>query len=385
MPNKTIQFLALSLVFFSAFGSVIGAYNDEEKIDRVRTKALSKGVLDDSDLRVIDDFVSASLEDIVHAEDYTELAEMRRSISDRRGKPGQNQYTAGFLMSARKHIARSLEHVDSLEDNRLKIELYRNLVVLVVELESADLVHLIFPLLDHTNATIRYWTVKALSSDSVLAKLNAAVPDKEFSGKIIGAIQSQIPMSNPEILGLIVKFASNLQHPRTSQILRDIADVRIKSYEDWSVEQELMDAALLKAIASVIVKPAFSSDKSLLGRKFAQLYSYVIQRYMEDGDSLGKRSKLHLISVIADVESSTLFGLVGKRQSTLRKAVERGSFSSLQREHDLLLGSGTAAGSLPTALRFTYGKENGKTLTGPKKLAARPKPKPEVIPEKPGS
>ncbi len=220
--------------------------------------------------------------------------------------------------------------------------------------------------------------MKALSSDSVLAKLNAAVPDKEFSGKILGAIQSHIPTSNPETLGLIVEFASNLQHPRTSQILRDIADVRIKSYEDWSVEQELMDASLLKAIASVIVNPAFSSDRPLLGRKFAQLYSYVIQRYMVS-ESLGERSKLHLISVIVDVESSTLIGLVGKRQSTFKKAVERGSFSSLQREHDLLLGSGIAAGSLPTALRFTYGKENGKTLTGPKKLPARPKPKPEEI------
>ncbi|HEG42956.1 MAG TPA: hypothetical protein ENH94_02795 [Phycisphaerales bacterium] len=384
MPNKTIQFLALSLVFFSALGSAIGASAEEKKIDRVRTKALSKGVLDDSDLRVIDDFVSASLEDLVHAEDYTELAEVRCSISDRKGRSGQNQYTAAFLMSARKHISRSLETVDSFEDNRLKIELYRNLAVLVVELENADLVHLIFPLLDHTNTTVHYWAVKALSSDSVLAKLNAAVPDKEFSDKIIGALQSHIATSKPETLSLIVDFASNLEHPRTIQILRDIADVRIKSYEDWSVEQELMDAALLKAIASVIVNPAFSSDKPLLGRKFAQLYSYVIQRYMAT-ESLGERSKLHLASVIVDVESSTLSSLIGKRQSTIKKAVESGSFSSLQRACDLLLGSSTAAGSLPTALRFTYGKENGKTLTGPKKLPVRPKPKVEVIPENPGS
>ena len=85
------------------------------------------------------------------------------------------------------------------------------------------------------------------------------------------------------------------------------------------------------------------------------------------------------------MKKEMLFGLVGKRQSKLRKAVESGSFSSLQREHDLLLGSGTAAGSLPAALRFDYGRENGQALKGPKKLPARPKPKPEVIPEKPVS
>ena len=385
MPNKNIQFLVLSLVIFSAFGSAIGAYNDDEKIDRVRSKATNRGVLDDGDMRVIDDFIAASLEDIVHAEDYTELAEMRRLISDRKGRQGQSQYTAGFILSARKYIALSLEQVDSFKDSRLKIELYRNLVILVVELESADLVHLVFPLLDHTNNTIRYWAVKALSSDVVLAKLNAAVPDKEFSDQIIAAIQSHIATSNPETLGLIVDFASKLQHPRASQILRDIADVRIKAYEDWSVSQELMDAALLKAIAKLIVNPAFSSDRLLFGRKFGQLYSYVIQRYMEGAEGLGSGSKLQLVSVIADVENSTLLGLTGKRQSTIRKAVESGGFSSLQREHDSLLGSRTAAGLLPKTLRFDYGRENGKTVTAPKKLPARPKPKPEDIPEKPGS
>ncbi len=386
MPSRNTRLLALSLLVFSVFASAIAAY-DDEKIDYVRTKALKKDVLSDADLRVIDDFVSATLEDFVHAEDYRKLAGLRLSISKRKGIREQSQYTAGFLLSARKHISWAFEQVDTMEEERFKTEAYRNLVILVAELESVDLVHLALPFLENENSTIRYWAVKALTGDAVLKKLNSAEPDKDFSDTVFAAIQSQTPHGNPETLGLIVQFASKLSHPRKSQILRDISDVRIKAYENWSVEQELMDATLLKALAGLIANPSFSSDRILFGRKFAQLYSYVIQRYMAAADSLPERSKLHLISVIADVENSTLFGLVGKRQSTIKKAVETGRFSSLQREHDLLLGSRTATGSLPTALGFNYGKQSGQTLTGPKKLPARPKPKPkpEETPEQPGS
>jgi len=86
MPNRNTRLLAMSLLVFSVFASTCAAYDAGDKTDKVYAKSLKGGVLDDSDFRNIDDFISGILEDFIHAEDHLDLASLRLSISNRSGQ-----------------------------------------------------------------------------------------------------------------------------------------------------------------------------------------------------------------------------------------------------------------------------------------------------------
>lgn len=378
--RKSFLLFVLSVVTVSALASEM-ATDDGARIDRVRRKAASNDVLTNADFVLIDDFIAITLEDIVRFEDYLTFAELRRHISTRKGTKEPSQYSAVFNKSAKEHIKWAFEQVALLEPSRRKSEAQGNLVILIAELDNPDLVPQVVPMLASESETIKYWSVKALTSPSVTEKLNSADSDKEFSAMIIKALKSQVATAPPETLTLMVDFVAKLKDPGANQILRDIADIRIKAYENWSTEQMLVDTDLLKALASRITDPRLSSDKVLFGRKFAQLYSYIIQRYIMTAESSSPQVVRHLISVIIEIESSTLFELTGKRQSTIKKAIEGRKFSTLNREHDELLGSENAPGLLPAAVGFDYGKQDGKTLIAPKKLPQKPKPQPDSQPK----
>ena len=378
--RKSFFLFVLSVFTLSAFASDF-ATDDGTRIDRVRKKAASNAVLTNADFEVIDDFIAVTLEDIVNSEDYLTFAELRRHISTRKGTVEPSQYSAVFNKAAKTHIKWAFEQVSTFEQSRIKSEAQGTLVILIAELDNPDLVPLVVPMLANESKTIRYWAVKALTESSIIEKLNSADSDKEFSAMVINALKSQVATASPETLSLMVDFAANLKDASSNQILRDITDIRIKAYETWTTDQMLVDTDLLKALAGRISDPRLSSDKVLFGRKFAQLYSYVIQRYILVAESSNKQVVQHLISVIVEIESTTLFELTGKRQSTMKKAIEGRKFSTLNREHDELLGSENAPGLLPAAVGFDYGKVDGKTLIAPKRLPQKPKPQPESKPE----
>ena len=89
--------------------------------------------------------------------------------------------------------------------------------------------------------------------------------------------------------------------------------------------------------------------------KFAQLYSYVIQRYIIGYDMLSSKTKNDLVSTIVEVEETAIEDLMGQKWGGLKKAIEGGKskLSSLKNEHDVLLGS-DKAGQLAGAIKFTY-------------------------------
>ncbi len=107
--------------------------------------------------------------------------------------------------------------------------------------------------------------------------------------------------------------------------------------------------------------------------KFAQLYSYVMQRYIAGKDVLGPESKWQLISVMVEIEQTTLRTILARAHSEIKRAIEKKSLSLLENEHDFLLGTAARAGELLTKLDFDYGKDaDGRPITAPKKLPAPP-------------
>jgi hypothetical protein len=118
-----------------------------------------------------------------------------------------------------------------------------------------------------------------------------------------------------------------------------------------------------------------SLSKAEIARRFAQLYSYVIQRYIKGNNVLNNTQKQQLTSVIIEIEEKCVTRLLGlnRSQGTLRRAIERNNIATLSDEHNKLLGDETSTGQLPSKLGFDYSTTpNGAKRTAPIPLPDKP-------------
>ncbi len=361
-------------------GSV--AVNTRE-VDNVRKKA----VLDKSDLKIIDDFLADAIQELVRTRDFTSIAKIRTVILSRQSST-QAQYAQQFSESARKYIAEGFIEAQKLRRPERITRVTINLLILMDGLRDLGLADQAIAMLKNENMVIRYWAVHCLTNPSIITKLNSATNSNQASA-IAAQLKELIETSTPEIVVLIAQFAAGVNIPQAEQLLSQIADVRIKRYADWTVKYELYDSAILKFLSSKIplpseafggTLPTTTSTKPEIARRFAQLYSYAIQRYVKGSSAglLNDTQKSHLASVLVETEDKCIGRLLAKPQLTIRRAVERKNMPAILAEHDRLLGTATTPGQLPTALKFDY----STTGTGPKRAAPIPLPNPPTKPPK---
>ena len=354
-----------------------GAVNTRE-VDNVRKKV----VLDNSDLKIIDDFLAQAIQELVGTRDFTEIAKRRTVILSRQST--QAQYAQQFSASARKYIAQGFIDAQKLRRPERITGVTINLLILMDGLQDLGLADLAIAMLKNENMVIRYWAVHCLTNPGILTKLNAATTSNANQASLIAAqLKDIIENSTPEIVVLIAQFAGGVNIQEAGQLLIQIADLRIKRYADWTVKYELYDSAILKYLSSKIplpseslggTLPATSSSKPEIARRFAQLYSYAIQRYVKGSSAglLNDTQKNHLASVLVDTEDKCIGRLLAKPQLTIRRAVERKNVQGILDEHDRLLGTATTPGQLPTALKFDYSSTPSSTRTAPLPLPNPP-------------
>lgn len=362
-----------------------------KRIDAVCQKALlNKEVLENSDFEVIDTFWAEALAELLILDDSSEIVDIRSQIFARRGGAEPSQYSAGFIRAAQKHLTAAFDDVQNWETDKRKTWIERNLIILTAQLESPELLELGMRTIRHENGTVRYWAVKALTNPGIVRQLNAdASLDTEPAARIARQLEATAEKeTHPEILSLIAAFAGQVNGTHAKQLLTKIVDLRTSAYENWTVKYELMDAKLLRSLGNEILSQASRQNKAAESRRFAQLYSYAMQRFILGANVLSDVSKQQLASVLVEVEQSVLDRLLGRPQSTIKKTVEKiltrrtddpKDYSALEQEHDSLLGSTARKGELPAALNFDYGKNpDGSALTAPKKLGPPPPAQPKT-------
>ena len=376
MKIKWVIFAVLVgfLVLVMNPGSV--AVNTRE-VDNVRKKA----VLDNDDLKIIDDFLAQAIQELVGTRDFTKIAKIRTVILSRQSTQAQQaQYAQQFSVSARKYIAKGFIDAQKLRRPERITGVTINLLILMDGLQELGLADQAIARLKNENMVIRYWAVHCLTNPGIITKLNSATNSNQTSA-IAAQLKDLIETSTPEIVVLIAQFAAGVNIPEAEQLLIQIADLRIKQYADWTVKYELYDSAILKFLSSKIPLPSQSpggtlptttSTKPEIARRFAQLYSYAIQRYVKGASILNDTQKSHLASVLVDTEDKCLGRLLGKPQLTIRRLVERKNVQAILAEHDRLLGTPTTPGQLPTALNFDYSTTPSSTRTAPLPLPDPP-------------
>jgi len=180
--------------------------------------------------------------------------------------------------------------------------------------------------------------------------------------RIAQALEKLVDRCSPETLPMMVEFAGAVKVSQAEKLLLRITDMRIKKYAEWSVEKELMDAAILRALFNKI--SSGRAGESTVARRFAQLYSYAIQRYYIGRDFLSESQKQHLISILVEAESSYISKLLGEPPQLavrIKRALERNDYAALLLEHNRLLGDKTRAGQLGLKLKFDYGQNSDGT------------------------
>ena len=366
MKSKWLFFTVLTAFF------VLIAHTDSEAVNTKNIDAVrNKPVLDSADLQIIDAFLDAATQELVNTRDFTSISQIRSAILSRnssRKSSAAAQYEEQFSESAHKYISSSLEQAEQFapEDKRYKVIL--NLLILIDGLEDVKLADLALVYLKDTNTVIRYWAVHSVTSPNFTKKLNSSkTANLPLANRIISQLKSLI--GSPEgqdtkLLAMVAEFAAEVDTPQGEDLLGQIADMRSKSYANWSVNYELLDSAVLKLLYEKITSGAI--NRRTLSQRFGQLYSYAIQRYVKGRSYLNTTQKYQLASVLVEVEKSCISKLLATPQTVIKRAIERDDYTRLLLEHSRLLGDETSAGELPQKLNFDYGASpNGSRLTAP--------------------
>ncbi len=376
MKIKWAFFTVLTAFFVLAINSNAVAVNTRD-IDAV----LKKSVIDDQDKKIIDDFLTKAVLELVKTKDFTSIAKLRSVILSR--KSAQSQYAQQFSESAYQHIQAGFAQAQTLRPEERKTNVIISLLILIDGLEDLRLADLAMGMLKDKNMVIRYWAVHCLTNPAIVQQLNsAATSNPELAKTTTEQLKEVVQTSKPEIIVHIARFATNINIPEGEELLLQVADERIKRYADWTVTYEFYDIIILKLLESKIPlssqsmgAPATSLSKPAIARRFAQLYSYVIQRYIKGDNILNATQKQYLASVMIEIEEKCVSRLLGlsRPQVTIRRNIERTNLIALSDEHNKLLGDETSTGQLPSKLGFDY----SKTPNSPKRTA------PITLPEKP--
>ncbi len=332
---------------------------------------LNKKVLNEQDFQIIDNYLREAIDVLLNEKDMAIIARYRDAISTRKGTQGQ--YVDHFNESAEKYLTEAFKTVKNLQPMSRQTTVVINLLILIDDLKNVKFALLPLKKLEDENMVVRYWAAQCLANPDVISQLNAGeAANPNLPQEITEKFKNIVPKSSPEILNLMARYAGNINIPQGQELLLQIADQRIKSYADWTVQNEFIDVNILKLLENKISNPAENTNVTADAQRFSQLYSYIIQRYVKGKDVLSEIQKTQLITVIVEVEDKCIKNMVGTQQD-LRKAIESNQMISLMEEHDKLLGSNSAQGRLPVKYGFNYGKtDTGTPITAPLTL---PEPK----------
>lgn len=360
--------LAVIFLVYPVFGAI-----DSSEVAAVREKAVAASAqVSESDKAVISKFWRSGLDRMFLAEETQEVVDVRRQLKEQKGKDNLSFYATAYIDEAVKDIQISLETVERIENPARKVLVDRNLMILVAELENAKLCPLALARAGDKDEVVRYWATKALTQPAVTEQLTRGVtPDAKMTETILTALKERVAVeTRPEIAEMIVVFAGSTDHAVSREILTSLADKRIEAYKNWTIKNEQLDVALLNALGG-IASVQQGDVKSVFGRKFAELYACVLQRYMKGKTVLPAETMTQLVTVIVEVDQSCLDKTLQIKTGILQ-SVKRNN-TGLDREYETLLGNRMMAGELAAKLRFDYGKDaSGKALTAPPELGPLP-------------
>ena len=346
--------------FLLLFPSILIAV-DARKVSVVQVKE----ILEPPDLQTIDSFVEEGIREMLDAEDFASISTIREGLinnSNSKRASSAPQYRNQFIKSVSQYSADALKSAQKFNPER-RFKFTVNLLMLIEGLHDIQLAELALNRLDDSNGAVRYWALKCFTSPEIIKQLNDGAANSALVAQLFTRLNKLVVNCDDAMLVLISNFSAELQSGESAQLLIKIADNRLQEYIKWQVTNEMVDSAVLKALSVKIMTKQGLPDTA---RQFAQLYSYVCQRYLK-GNNLSEFHKQKLISVMVDVEDKCISKLLG-RQSKIRDAIAKRDNQALASEVDSILGGLNVEGKLPAKFQFMYLSPEGKETNAPRVL-----------------
>jgi hypothetical protein len=208
----------------------------------------------------------------------------------------------------------------------------------------------------------------------VIQQLTSEVTaDETLVQTILDALKQHIETeSQSQILEMAVDFCMAFDNPTAREILLGIKNKRADAYLKWSIGNSSVDAQLLKALGNIAMIQQDAEIKAEFGRAFAELFSFVLQRYIMSMEGNPDDRVTQLQNIIAIVDQDVL-GEVMSLRTDLLDGMRRTNLSVIKREYEALFGDRLRSGQLGTLLKFNYGiDDTGKAITAPPVLGPKP-------------
>lgn len=358
-----MKHLIFALIVFSL---CYPAFCAVETADIAAARSRSTTNVSAADLEVISKFWRTSLDRMFLAPETQEVVEVRRQLSEQKGTEGP--FRTAYIEEAIKDISVAFETVEKVELADKKAIVHANLMILVAEFQEPKLIPLALKRVADTDDVVRYWAVKSLTQPTMITELTK--PNSADKQTVLKALLDRAAVEQlPQIMRMIIVFAGSVDDPAARQILTSVADARIEAYKNWTVINEDMDIYVLNALGGVAVLQQ-GETRSTFGRKFAELYSLVLQRYMKGQSTLSAQNMERLVTVIAEVDQNCLNKMFEIKTGIITAI---GRKTGLEREYETLFGNRMMAGQLAAKFKFDYGKDaSGKAMTAPPELGAAP-------------
>lgn len=308
-----------------------------------------------ADAEAVAQFITTATEQILWAEKPADAVEARIQLL---AFQGQDQYAQAYGSVLRGRLESVIKEAGIFPDAAKKAAVLRNISILIAQMDTLDMARLSVGFLTETDTVIRYYAVKALTSEKVSSQLTAsATADASVRKQIMDAlIRTASKEDQPVILGMLARYAVRFKGAEGRELILAVTDNRMKAYSAWKVTQESVDLDLLTALVEKLAASIAPEDKALLAGRFAQYFSFVIQRYAKGQDFLTPSAKQAMISTIVGTEESLLSGptLLNRKATELRSAIQKNNMEALMKAHDSLLGAASSAGELVGKIKFAY-------------------------------
>ncbi|MCE5184611.1 MAG: hypothetical protein LLF76_00605 [Planctomycetaceae bacterium] len=358
------------LFILAVLSLVLPVFSAVDTVDIAAVRQRSTASVSTADQAVITKFWRTSLDRMFLAPEPQEVVDTRLQLVEQKG--GDNAvFAETYLGEALKDIQVAYETVQKIESPSKRLLIEQNLTILVAELQSPKLLPLVLDRTASEDEVVRYWAVKAITQPAIASELaKPGSSQSQVTDAVLKAVSQRAPVeTRPEIARMVLLFAGSVDHPAARELLISMADKRIELYKNWTVQNEDLDVSLLNALGGVATLQS-GDTKALFGRKFAELYAVILQRYLKGQGKLGPASIERLVTVIVEVDQSCL-DKVMTIKTGIKTAIQRKT--GLEREYETLLGNRMMAGELATKLRFDYGKDaSGKAITAPPEIGALP-------------
>lgn len=359
------------LVLFMIVPLYAVTVSDIEEI-RLRTES-SRSELQPADRNLVEEFWETSLNTMLLSATAQDIVDIRRGLEAQMGTEPLSFYTSGYVAAAKRFLLTAFANVARMEDAAKQQLLEQNLMVLTAQLKNPALADIVLGRINDKDPVVRYWAVKAVTNSGVIQQLSSEITrDPETEEKILNALKERIGFEQQvEIQTMIINFAAAMDHPVARDILLAVADKRIESYKNWSIDNGDLDSRLLIAMGNTALISPDAEVKRIFACKFAALYSLVFQAYMKGEAILTGPQVDQVISVILEVDKAVLAKMLNVPQTGIFRALQRKV--GLDREYETIFGDRLRAGDLGTLYKFDYGKDaSGKAITEPPAIGEPP-------------